>query len=204
MAGVTCPACLEPNPDGEALCVYCGFLLADDGGGPARVARDDAAPADGVAPGHQPDPAPDRCPACGAVVPDPANLVCVECLEPLLPQEVEAPAQLDRHPGAGPRLWFSGQPVEIPRTGSLLLGRDPDNSPVAKILGDHDNVSRRHASVGVEPDGTAWVRDEHSTNGTFVNDARVPSGGTAALVHGDQLRIASNIIARVDLDDRPG
>jgi pSer/pThr/pTyr-binding forkhead associated (FHA) protein len=117
----------------------------------------------------------------------------------LTPQPAKAPAPGTRRAETALRLLFAGRPVDVAQPGSMLLGRDPDNSPVAALFAVHDNVSRRHASVGIEPDGTAWVRDEHSTNGTFVNDIRVPSGGTAPLVHGDQLRIASNMVAQVEL-----
>ncbi len=191
MAGVICPACQEANTDGEALCRNCGFLLEE--AGPAPDPPRSAAPA----------AAPDTCPACGAEVPDAANLVCVECLEPLTPPAPpwQAPP-LPTFREDGPvslRLLFGGPPVEVPRAGSLMLGRDPDQSPVADRFADCDNVSRRHASVGVEPDGSVWVRDEDSANGTFVNDTRIPSGGRRPLAHGDRLRLASDVIAQVEV-----
>ncbi|WP_103350739.1 FHA domain-containing protein [Amycolatopsis sp. CA-128772] len=186
MAGVICPVCHTDNTDDEALCKTCGMLLAE-AEEPRPAAAGEAAP-------EQPaGPAPARCPACGADVPDPANLVCVECLEPLSP-----PPEARGRPGGGAlRLVFTGQAVDVPQPGSVLLGRDPGHSPVAALFSRHDNVSRRHASVGVGTDGRGWVRDEHSTNGTFVNNTRVPDGETAALVHGDRLRIASDVVAVV-------
>lgn len=169
MAGVICQVCETQNADGVALCTTCGYLLAEE----SRPAP--------------PPPAATRtCPACDAPVPNPTNLVCVECLEPLTPTEVSL------------RLKFGDKPVEVPSSG-LLLGRDPDQSPVADLFEDHDNISRKHATVGVEGNGKAWVRDEHSTNGTFVNNMKVAKGAKAALSNGDQLRMGSNMSAQVEL-----
>jgi diguanylate cyclase (GGDEF)-like protein len=54
-----------------------------------------------------------------------------------------------------------------------------------------DLVSRHHASV-VRVEGGHAVRDEGSTNGTFVNDHRV--AGTQQLEDGDQIRIGRTVI----------
>lgn len=209
MAGMICPSCGHANADGDTLCSICGYLVAEDSGGPEPVAlrkvtppappaRPAAGPAEHAVPSGQ---APDTCPACGAVIPDPGNLVCVDCLEPLARRRPPAPpVHTRREDGPGSlRLVFGGQPVEVPRPGTLLLGRDPGQSTAAATFAARDNVSRRHASVGVESDGSAWVRDEHSANGTFVNDTPVPAGRTRALAHGDRLRLASDVVARVEL-----
>jgi hypothetical protein len=188
MAGVMCSICGTENLDAETLCKSCDHLLADGGAAPADepVA---AAPPSGLG----------RCPVCHAEVPDPSNIVCVECLEPLRPVSSGGAQPRTRRETNAVRLMFSGrQPVDVPQAGSVLLGRDPEISPVAGVFADADNVSRRHASVGVEADGSAWVRDENSTNGTFVNDKIVPRGRTVSLGHGDRLRIASNVVARVE------
>ena len=201
MAGVTCQVCGESNTEGEALCHRCGSLLAEDGG-PTReqpLEPDRPVQADRPVQPDRPASAADTCPACGADVPDAANLVCVECLQPLEPRSPAAPAMQTRREAAELRLLFAGQPVNVPRSGSVLLGRDPDQSPVAALFAARDNVSRRHASIGVEPDGSAWVRDEYSANGTFVNDRQVPGGHAVPLAHGDRLRIASDVIAQVEL-----
>jgi pSer/pThr/pTyr-binding forkhead associated (FHA) protein len=51
---------------------------------------------------------------------------------------------------------------------SLTLGRGSNNSVVVADTA----VSRRHATLQVAA-GRCWVRDEASTNGTFVNGQRV-------------------------------
>jgi hypothetical protein len=182
VAGVICAVCGTDNTDDEALCKTCGMLL-EEAEKPQATAT--------ATPDPEPAAPAARCPACGADVPDAANLVCVDCLEPLAARPVP------REAGAV-RLVFAGQAVDVPRPGTVLLGRDPGLSPAARVFARHDNVSRRHASVGVEPDGRIWVRDEHSTNGTFVNDTPVPGGRTATLAHGDRLRIASDVVAVVE------
>ncbi|MGV9690387.1 FHA domain-containing protein [Streptomyces sp. NPDC003444] len=59
-------------------------------------------------------------------------------------------------------------------THSIRIGRAPDNDVVISDL----VVSRRHAELRAHPDGTYWIHDLDSHNGTFLNgrpvtDARV-------------------------------
>ncbi|MGJ7416091.1 FHA domain-containing protein [Streptomyces cinereoruber] len=59
-------------------------------------------------------------------------------------------------------------------THSIRIGRAPDNDVVIPDL----VVSRRHAELRAHPDGTYWIHDLDSHNGTFLNgrpvtDARV-------------------------------
>ena len=203
MAGVTCPSCGTTNGEDEALCRNCFTLLAD-GSGQAREKTHDPAPSAPPAMATPPKTrapttdAPTTCPVCGADVPSPTNLVCVDCLEPL-PGRVaaESPARTRREAPAALRLVFNGQAIEVPQ-GTSLIGRDP-SSPLAELLSSRDNVSRRHATIGLEPGGRAWVRDEHSANGTFVNDVAVRDNDPTPLADGDRLRLASDVIARVQL-----
>jgi hypothetical protein len=202
MAGVTCTSCGEENAQDNALCRTCGLLLVEDGSRPEPVPAETAPSRSAARPEvGTPFPAavPDACPACSAEVPDPANLVCVECLEPLSRSAPPARPVHTRREAGALRLLFGAQPIDVPRPGAVLLGRDPGQSSAAEVFSALDNVSRRHASVGVDADGSAWVRDEHSTNGTFVNDAAVPAGRTRALAHGDRLRLGSDVVARVEL-----
>jgi pSer/pThr/pTyr-binding forkhead associated (FHA) protein len=79
----------------------------------------------------------------------------------------------------------------------LVLGRDPVHSPVASTFSRFDNVSRRHATLGIDGSGQPWVRDERSTNGTFVNDRRLQPGEQASLRDGDSLRLAADARGQV-------
>ncbi|MFI6955835.1 FHA domain-containing protein [Nocardia sp. NPDC050408] len=71
-----------------------------------------------------------------------------------------------------------------------LLGRS--NSRVPTSLRRYDFISDRHASVGVHPSGRVWIRDEGSTNGTYVNGKRIKSGTTVTLHPGDQVGLAKD------------
>ncbi|MEV4426803.1 FHA domain-containing protein [Streptomyces sp. NPDC049602] len=54
-------------------------------------------------------------------------------------------------------------------THSIRIGRAPDNDVVVSDL----VVSRRHAELRAHPDGTYWIHDLGSHNGTFLNGAPV-------------------------------
>ena len=97
------------------------------------------------------------------------------------------------------RITFPTGNVDIPAGTSVLLGRDPAESLVAAAFARFDNVSRRHATVTVSDLGNATIRDEHSTNGTFVNGDRVLPGTEARLADGDRVRLAGDVTAEVSL-----
>ncbi|MBI2920025.1 MAG: GGDEF domain-containing protein [Planctomycetes bacterium] len=75
--------------------------------------------------------------------------------------------------------------VTLP-AGETVLGRDSD---CGVVLQDAD-VSRRHAVV-TGREGQFTIRDLKSTNGTFVNDARV---GEKALGSGDRITVGKVIL----------
>lgn len=72
--------------------------------------------------------------------------------------------------------------VSVP-AGSTVIGREPGAHGIAL---DHPTVSRRHAEFGLK-NGTPWLRDLGSTNGTFVNGQRITRG--VALRDGDTIAI---------------
>jgi pSer/pThr/pTyr-binding forkhead associated (FHA) protein len=80
-----------------------------------------------------------------------------------------------------------------------VLGRDPEESLVAAAFFQYENVSRRHATVAVSDAGEATIRDEQSTNGTFINGDRVLPGTEARLRDGDSVRLAADVTAEVSL-----
>ena len=75
----------------------------------------------------------------------------------------------------------AGSEVEL--SAPTSVGRAAENG--IQIDGD-DFVSSRHARFEVRPDGV-WVEDAGSTNGTFVNGARVTTA--RQLQAGDVIRI---------------
>jgi DNA-binding winged helix-turn-helix (wHTH) protein len=70
--------------------------------------------------------------------------------------------------------------------GENVIGRDPHCS----VWLDADRVSRRHAAIVIDPDqGTVYLQDLASTNGTFLGRDRVRQ--PVVLSDGDDIRIGS-------------
>jgi hypothetical protein len=139
--------------------------------------------------GKRPCPGPIRCWNCGEPSASPDNTGCVACGKSLTP-----PALLLRFEDGGQLTLDPGEQV--------LLGRDEEQSPHACLFAGHGNVSRRHATVGVDRDGNAWIRDEKTLNGTFVNDAEITSKIPATIADGDTVRLAATLSARVRIHGR--
>jgi pSer/pThr/pTyr-binding forkhead associated (FHA) protein len=153
------------------------------------------------------------CPNCAAKV-QPEDLICFTCGANLprsaARDETPAPTTVmqeylkpdDRRQSgsisaAVLRLAFPTGNVEVPAGTSLLLGRDPAESLVAAAFARYENVSRRHATVTMDDSGHASIRDENSTNGTFVNGDRVLPGVAVRLADGDVVRLAADVAADV-------
>ncbi|WP_159039679.1 FHA domain-containing protein [Streptomyces sp. TP-A0356] len=155
------------------------------------------------------------CP-CGVKAATAGQLVCRGCLTPLAltvrpaassakspSRKAEAgcaPAGLTvRDPVRSPappglRLEFPSGAIVVPAGQTVALGRE---CPDAEILERFGNLSRRHATVCVDPDGTGWIQDEHSMNGTFLDGRRLSPGARARLKPGDSLRFAADVPVRV-------
>ncbi|MGQ0777003.1 MAG: FHA domain-containing protein [Pseudonocardiales bacterium] len=198
MANLNCIFCQAENQQGDQLCWSCFRKLPAEPGvppspfssPPAPPPSPPVSPPSGTAePAVLPVPftAPTACPHCGEDVPDPRNRVCVECHRPLTLAEPV-------------RLSFPGGEVTVDATQAVPLGRDPASSPVAGLFANRDNISRLHATVGVDADGP-WVRDENSLNGTYINDVPVPPGSRITLADGDVLRLAADVTATVQRTD---
>lgn len=96
------------------------------------------------------------------------------------------------------RLSFPGGEVVSVEPGVCIrLGRDPQFCPAVSFLASHDNLSRIHATVGVEADGSAWIIDEGSTNGTFAHGYRLAANARTAVRPGDTVRLAADLTVRV-------
>ena len=156
------------------------------------------------------------CPTCAATV-KPTDLICFTCganlprgkssswdddapapttiMQEYLRRE-DRPSQIS---ASVLRLSFPTGNVEVPAGTSLLLGRDPADSLVAAAFASYDNVSRRHATVIVDDSGRATIKDEHSTNGTFVNGDRVLPGTGVRLADGDIVRLGGDASAEISL-----
>jgi hypothetical protein len=109
------------------------------------------------------------------------------------------PAQTRRDtPPRALRLRFpSGEIVPVEPGVRIRLGRDPQYCPAVSFLAAHDNLSRLHATIAVETDGSAWIVDEGSTNGTYVHGYRLAPDERAKLRPGDTIRLAADVTVRV-------
>jgi hypothetical protein len=204
---MTCPNCGTDVDPGDVICPSCLTNLTRSPrpvGGPAATPRGSRAPPAPAEPGN-------ACPHCGEPVTDAARSVCPNCLLPLGPgATVPAGAgragsdaiSATRREAAASRLHlrFGGAgDVTVGRGAAVELGRDPEVSPAAATLGRFGNVSRRHARVGMDGDGSAWVEDAGSMNGTFLNGEQLPPATRRRLRDGDELRLASDVVAEVAL-----
>ena len=88
---------------------------------------------------------------------------------------------------------ISGNPIDVTQSPSLV-GRDPG----CEIVVTDGSASRRHARLESR-EGTWWVVDQASANGTYVNSLKV---GETALRNGQELRFGA-LAFRVDIMEDP-
>jgi predicted nucleic acid-binding Zn ribbon protein len=189
MASLSCPDCgVKVQPE-DLICFRCGANLPHTPGPDDDVLTPTISQRF-IAGG--PDPAA-FCPNCGMAVTDAADVVCSTCGNPL------PTGRRRRISTVVMRITFPTGNVDIPAGTSVLLGRDPAESLVAAAFARFDNVSRRHATVQVDDSGHATIRDEGSTNGTYVNEDRVLPGMEVRLVDGDRIRLAADVTGNVSL-----
>jgi hypothetical protein len=189
MASLSCPDCgVKVQPE-DLICFRCGANLPHSPGTDDDVLTPTISQRF-IAPGSEPG---SFCPNCGADVSDAADVVCSTCGTPL------PTGRRRRISPVVMRITFPTGNVDIPAGTSVMLGRDPAESLVAAAFARFDNVSRRHATVQVDDSGHATIRDEGSTNGTYVNDDRVLPGTEVRLVDGDRVRLAADVTGNVSL-----
>ena len=81
-------------------------------------------------------------------------------------------------------LMFNHKKVEL--IAKITIGRDTDNDVVV----DNKLASRHHAMIQKIKDAY-FIRDEESTNGTWVNGVKIPSGKYVKLNTGDKITIGN-------------
>lgn len=82
----------------------------------------------------------------------------------------------------------AGQDIPLSRP-AILIGRGQDNDVALAEQG----ISRQHARL--DQDARGWtVTDLDTTNGTFVNEQRIPPREPVPLGPGDRLRIGSSVL----------
>lgn len=100
----------------------------------------------------------ETCWNCGAYSINPDNTECLQCRKRLVPPRLLLTVGRESLPRPD-------RSVELDPGESAELGRE--EGPHAALFEDFPNVSRRHARIGVDADGTAWIEPYESTNGTF-------------------------------------
>ncbi|MEL5958337.1 FHA domain-containing protein [Streptomyces sp. CLV115] len=139
-----------------------------------------------------------RCPGCAALVP-PGAARCPRCLARI---GGGGGGGGTAPPGARVVLHFDTLALSLPvRPGEpLRLGRDTDWAPASSgAFAELTTVSRRHASVTADPDGSVWVTEESdgTVNGTWVNGAHLLPGERHRLRHGDRLQLSHRVACTV-------
>jgi diguanylate cyclase (GGDEF)-like protein len=81
--------------------------------------------------------------------------------------------------------------------GTSGLGRSVENA----FQLHEDTVSRRHATVSIDANGTAWLKDAGSTNGTYLNGLRVAANRSVRVADGARIQLGSSVLLKfVKLD----
>lgn len=118
------------------------------------------------------------CWNCGTRPPHESN---TECLNPNCRRSLTPPALV---------LRFAAGQVEVAPGSSAVIGR---LGPHGALFDAHLNVSRRHAVVGAESDGRAWIEPAVTPNGTFLDGAEIPAAQRRPLHTGVRVRFARDV-----------
>lgn len=168
-----CPTCGWENALADIRCAQCGVSVA-------LVSPTEAA---------SPEPASSvektsvSCPHCDAAIP-PDRATCPYCGESLR---------------TDPRVTLEWPWGEEALDRELIVGRDPDASPLAARLQNYGNLSRRHARLRPAVEGV-WIEDLGSTNGVFVNGNRLTPHQPFLLAESGQLRLAKDCVVGVRIE----
>lgn len=193
MARLTCASCGTAVARDEIYCGNCGAVLVEPG---AMVEVEEREHQEIAGDQREPGDAPVEsaeavlCPHCREPLDSADARVCMRCLREIAPSQPEARRAI------GVTIAFGNGELRVAPGEELTLGRDPIYASAA-TLARFDNVSRRHATVGVDRSGRAWVVDHNSTNGTFVDGVPVTSTTQTPLRDGCRLQLASDVVATI-------
>ncbi|MEW2520977.1 FHA domain-containing protein [Actinacidiphila alni] len=198
--GTACPECgVEVRP-GQLLCQGCfvPFSLMPGSSVLPGTSRMHGTPASGT-PRDRPPAAPEAAVLLphrrSAADAEPEHTRVLNAIRGGLPRPAEDHQEA---PSRALHLRFpGGETVPVEPGHMIRLGRDPRRCPAVPFLAAHDNLSRIHATIGVEADGSAWVADESSTNGTFAHGYRLAPGERSPLRPGDSIRLAADVTVRL-------
>ncbi|MCF0242526.1 MAG: FHA domain-containing protein [Treponema sp.] len=83
-------------------------------------------------------------------------------------------------------LMFNNKRIAL--VAKITIGRDSDND----IVVDNKLASRHHAVIQ-KIKNAYFLKDENSTNGTFVNSIRIPKDKYVRLNIGDQIQVGNSV-----------
>ncbi len=169
-----CPTCGEENGLAVIRCQGCGTPIA-------QISPTEALPPE---PESSPEPALATCAHCEAVIPG-GQGTCPYCGESL---------------STNPRIVLEWPWGAETLDQELIVGRDPEASPLALRLQDYGNLSRRHARLRPAAEGL-WIEDLGSTNGVFVDGKRLTPHQPFLLAENGQLRLAKDFVVRVRVEN---
>lgn len=87
-----------------------------------------------------------------------------------------------------PRLEVAGQSKALSNK-CFAIGRDKTN----QIVVADPKASRFHAVVTFENE-EVYIKDTNSSNGTFINDVRIPANQKMKLNNGDKIKIGTTVL----------
>lgn len=98
---------------------------------------------------------------------------------------------------------FERKTISVPYyPDSLRIGRQTNKKTVpTSVNGFFDSkvLSRRHAEIWADPNGSIWIRDVGSTNGTWVNGIRLSEENRSSDTHEmqthDHLELGIDIVS---------
>ena len=95
--------------------------------------------------------------------------------------------QIQNFAGSKPVSYLVFNKQKISLVAKITIGRETDNTVVV----DNKLTSRHHCVIQKIQDAF-FLKDENSTNGTFLNDARIPSDKWVKLNPGDKITIGNS------------
>jgi hypothetical protein len=166
-----CPECHtpRPTPDGR-FCEVCRYDFLKQTAGAPPVATP-VAPVASAPPAEPPQDVP---------TPNGVTWDVVIAVDPSLDTdpdpELTAPDDPERR-------------IPLDRAENLIGRRDAKQSIVPDVRPNDPSVSRRHAKLLINADGTMAILDLDSANGTFVNGEQILGGVPRTLTTGDVVTI---------------
>ncbi len=77
-------------------------------------------------------------------------------------------------------------------SGGTRIGRAADNT----LQLPDGSISRYHSFLGVDDEGQVRLSDLGSTNGTFINERRIPENTPIRVEDGDRLQFGANVLVK--------